>query len=253
MTATYTWTMEMQLSGVWTDVTADVRSSAPVSVSRGIDGSGVTDRVAKVGTMSFALDNSTANSGGLLGYYSPDNTNVRAGYGIGTYTRLIIETSMTITDETGDDILDEDGVALLVDGGYCKFYGKISDVTPIAGAYKERYVSVMCVDYMNELLVHNMNKLAVQAAKRGDQLVGAVVGNLPTAPLSTSYATGPDTFAYALNDVQDERTSGMNAVQRVDQSGLSYTFVRGDVVPGTLGEALVWHSRNTRFGSTSGA
>ena len=219
----YTWAVEMYLSGAWVDVSADVRQVAPVALSRGIDGTNITDRVAKVGTLSFALDNSTGNSTATLGYYSPDHASVRTGFGLGTLTRLSIVYSATT---------------------YYKFYGKISDVTPLAGAYKERYVSVMCVDFMNELLVHNMNKVAVQVNKRGNQLLTTIVANLPTAPLATSYATGPDVFAYALHDIQDEKTSAMNAVQRVDQSGLSYTFVAGDL---TGGETLKWQTRHSRL------
>ena len=122
------------------------------------------------------------------------------------------------------------------------------------GAFRDLTVSVTCVDYMNELLVHNMSKVAVQTSKSGDQLVQTIVGNLPVAPLNTSYAAGPDTFAYALQDIKDENTSGMNAVQRVDQSGLSYSFIKGDVSPQINGgETLTWHSRNTRFGLSSAA
>jgi len=228
MTVSYTWALEMYLSA-WVDVSVDVRSVALAHLSRGIDGSTITDRVAKVGTLSFALDNSIANSGGLLGYYSPDNSNLRTGFGLGTLTRWKITYS---------------GVTRY------KFYGKISDIKPLAGQYKERYVSVTCVDYMNELLVHNMNKVVVQTNKRGDQLLATIVANLPVAPLATSYALGPDYFAYALHDIQDERASGMSAAQRVDQSGLSYTFVKSDT---TGGETLTWQTRHTRLLLTSAA
>jgi hypothetical protein len=166
----------------------------------------VTDRVADVGTFDFALDNSTGNLGGLLGYYSPDKA---GGLGslIGTKVRVKILYSGTY---------------------YYKFFGKISKVTPITGMYKERYVAVQAVDYMNELLVHNMLLVPVQTGKRGNELLTTVVANLPTPPQATSYATGPDIFAYALHDIQDENTSAMSACQSIDQSGLSYTFVTGN-------------------------
>lgn len=223
MTVSYTWAIEMYIAAAWVGVTADVRLSNPIQVSRGIDGTEITSRVAKVGTLSFALDNSASNSAGTVGYYSPDHASCRSGFGLGTKVRLSIVYSGTT---------------------YYKFYGKISDITPLPFVLKERLVSVLCVDYMNELLVHNMSKVAVQTAKRGDQLLGTIVANLPTAPLATSYATGPDNFAYALHDIQDERTSAMNAAQRVDQSGLSYTFVTGGTAGG---EILTWQTRHTRL------
>jgi hypothetical protein len=183
----------------------------------------VNDRVADVGTLDFALDNSVGNIGGLLGYWSPDNANCRATWGTGTLVRLKIVYSGT---------------------NYYKFYGKVASITPAWGMYKERIVAVQAVDYMNELLVHNMKLVAVQTGKRGNELLGTIVANLPTAPLATSYATGPDIFAYALHDIQDENTSAMSAVQSIDQSGLSYTAVIGDT---TGGETLLWQTRHTRY------
>jgi hypothetical protein len=249
MSATFTWALRMKLNGVWTDVSSDVRHVAPKSFDRGIDGNGATDRVAKPGSLSFAMDNSATNSGGLLGYYSVDNANCRPGFGVGTEVFLeYCNVFDTLDDEDSAAITDEDNNILGVDAGHGKFFGKISDVTPLFGEYKERYVSVMCVDYMNEFLVHNMKKVAVQTNKTSDQLIATIVGNLPTPPRATSYAVGPDTFAYALHDIQDERTSGMAAVQRVDQSGLSYTFISGDT---TGGETLTHQSRNTRYALSS--
>jgi hypothetical protein len=227
MAVTFTWAIEMNLAGTFTPWTVDVSQVASKSLSRGIDGTSPSDRVAKVGTFSFSMENSAANSGAKVGYYSPDNTNARAGFQVGTKTRW----SITYGGTT-----------------FYKFYGKISDITPAFGLYRERKTAVQCVDFMDELLTHYLDKIAVQTNKRGNELLATIVGNLPTAPLATNYATGPDIFAYSMHDVQDEKTSAMNAIQRVDQSGLSFTFPTGDT---SGGETLVWQSRHTRLLSDS--
>lgn len=218
--------VEAYLGTAWTDITDDVRNDM-LTITRGIPGAEVSDRVADVGTFDFTLDNSAGNSGTLLGYYSPDNANVRAGFDIGMKVRCVITTGGT---------------------PYYKFYGKVTDPTPSFGQYRERTTAVQAVDYMDELLVHNMELVAVQTGKKGNELLGTIVANLPTAPLATSYATGPDIFGYALHDIQDETSSGMSAAQKVDMSGLSFTFVTGDL---TGGEKLNWQTRHTRALSTS--
>ena len=222
MTVSYTYNVEAYLSAAWTSILTDVRTAPPIVFTRGLSGCELADRVADVGTLDFALDNSAGNSGGKLGYYSPDHANLRTGFGIGMKTRLKV-----------------------IYGGetYYKFYGKVTSAPPLPGQYRERYTSVQAVDFMNELLVHNMALVPVQTGKKGNELLATIVANLPTAPLATSYAAGPDTFAYALHDIQDENTSGMEAAQRVDQSGLSFTFVKGDL---TGGETLTWQTRHTR-------
>jgi len=213
---------------VWTDITEDVRNST-IDLARGIPGVEVGDRVADVGTLDFVLDNSAGNSGTALGYYSPDHTDARTGFDIGMKTRL----SITYGGTT-----------------YYKFFGKISDVTPAFGEFRERTTSCQAVDFMDELLSHNMELVAVQTGKTSDQLLWTIVNNLPNPPLEASFVTGEYTFPYALHDIQDESSNAMAAAQKVDNSGLSYTFVKGDLIGG---ECLTHQSKNTRASSTSAA
>jgi hypothetical protein len=127
-----TFAIEAYLSGSWVDITNDVRGQSSVIFRHGIAGSGVTDRVAQTGTLSFLLDNSARNSGSKLGYYSPDHANARAGWDIGTMVRY--------------SILDSAATA------YYKFYGKVSQIEPAPGLYRERYVSVTALDFMTGVL-----------------------------------------------------------------------------------------------------
>ena len=81
---------KMPFEGVWTNVSEDVRTVSPIKAFRGTRGNGPKNRVGDTGRMSLILDNSEANSAGLLGYYSPDHANLRSGFGKGTLVRWIL-------------------------------------------------------------------------------------------------------------------------------------------------------------------
>lgn len=224
---TYAVSLEMYLEGAWVDVSHDVLAEPGLSFFRGIMGSGPTDRVARTGTMAFLLNNSNGNSGGLLGYYSPDNANCRTDFGLGTLCRLVVALSGTT---------------------YYKFYGRIVTIEPAPGQYLERSVSVMCTDYMDMLAANKLRLLSIQTSTTVDAVIDAVVDAMPVAPLAVSYASGPDTLAYALNVDLDERTTSYTAIQKAVQTDLGYVFVRGDT---TGGETLTYQTRHTRATSAT--
>lgn len=221
--------IQADFGGGFVDITGDVRSISPLKMRRGIMGNGPKDRVASPGSMSFALDNSAVNSGSLLGYYSPDHANIRSGFELGIPIRLKITYSGT---------------------DYYKFRGDVVSINPIAGAKRSRYTSVVATDYIDKLSRQKVNGLAVQAAKRDDQLITTLVSQMPTAPVATLYATGLESYTYALHDVRDESTSILNAIQRAMNSGLGYFFVNGDL---TGGEKLTYQKRHDRIGVSSSA
>lgn len=225
MSVAYTLTLQAYLSGLWTDIQTDV--CAPIHFERGMDGNEITDRTAGVGTMSTQLNNAHTNSGGVLGYYTIGHTDCRAGWTDGVKIRLKFVYGTTTQ---------------------YLFYGKLSDTEPLPGKYLERKVPIMVNDYMNELLVHYVDGLSVQSNKRCDQLWDTVIDNVPNAPLNTSYATGPDIFVYSLHDFVDKQTPAMNVIQRINQSGLSYLFVKKNT---TDGETLVGQTRHTRLVESS--
>ena len=222
-----TVTIEAEFTpATWTDISADVLR--PISIRRGIDGAGPLDLVASTGQMQFSLINSSLNSGGLLGYYSPDHANARNGFALGLHMRLKLD----------------DGV----NPAQYKFYGKVVEISPTFGQMGERVTAVTVVDIMDELATQKLDKLAVQENKRNDQIANTLLGALPVAPLATSLGTGPDTFAYALHNNQDERTVILGAIAKAMQSGLDYFYVKGDA---TGGETIAYQSRHDRIKNTS--
>lgn len=219
---------DMFLSGSWVDVTQDVRWTPGPIIRRGFSGSTPTDRVANTGTLTLDLNNAANNSGGKLGYYSPDHANCRAGFGIGTRIRYWLKDSASVKRY--------------------RFHGKIVEITPTFGVLRERNVSIQAVDFMEYLAETKINLLTVQTGKRPDELIAIIIGNLPIAPLATSYAISPATLAYALHADLDEKTTGMNAIQKIVQSDLGYVFVAGD---SSSGETFTYQNRHSRILQTT--
>lgn len=212
------WGIEAYLAGTWTAI-SDVMMRSAVSINRGIRGSGVLDRIASTGILSCTLNNAASNSGGTLGWYSPDHANARAGWDIGTRLRCYL-TSGTTTRYV--------------------YHGRVSSIEPDFGLYRERGVSVQTADYMDIMANYKVNQIAFQSAKRPDEVIGTVVASLSIAPQATNYIADQETLTYALHTEQDEKSTAMNVAQKIAQSSLGYIYVSGD---GTMGETLVYEPR----------
>ncbi len=208
-------TVEIDDSG-WTDVSADVIGS--LDLDYGLPGTRPNDRVARTGRLKFILNNSAQNANTTIGYYSPDHGSAWAAFVIGTKVRC----------SWGNDY---------------KFYGTITRITPSAGIYGDRRVAVVAEDFMAKMASERMQLIAAQTNKRADQLLTTVIAGMPTAPLTTSYATGISTFAYALDRERDERSSPMNIAQKIALSERGYIYRKGN---STNGETLVLESRHSR-------
>jgi hypothetical protein len=177
--------------------------------------------------MTFNIDNSESNSGGKLGYYSPDHVNVRAGWKLGMRVRLKVVYGVITR---------------------YKFLGRISSIEPVAGMRNSKTVDVAAVDYMDELANYKLQRIPVQGSKTADQLLATVVANMPNAPMATDYTTGPDVYTRGLSSEQDEKTTALAACQKIALSGLDKVYLTGDA---TAGETLVYRSRHDRIKLTT--
>lgn len=244
--------VEMKLAGVsggWTDVSADVLSD--LTATYGISGGGPTDRVASTGQMQFQLDNSAGNSAGLVGYYSLGHANARSGFDLGVIVRL----SLTYAGTT-----------------YYKFLGSIDSVSPEAGLYRSRRVTVVALDAVDafakfkiwglQARINNSSsdivKLLIDDVcntywKLGTGLLGettrlgrtAGVGSPNTSAMvrARSIAQGQDTYAIALDNTDDRSSTTLSELSRICASELGYSYMKGDTVGGGT---FVWESRATR-------
>lgn len=214
--------VEMELAGRgagWTAVTADVVGA--VRARHGINGAGPSDRTASSGTLTFALNNSARNSGATLGYYSPGNANCRSGFGLGIRVRLRVTDPATATTTT-------------------RFVGWITAVTPAAGSYGPRLAAVVATDWIDQAARSNIRGIATQINKRSDQLVTTLVNSIATAPEATSYGTGSETFAYALDTARDDQPNPvLQELARVVMSELGFFYCKAN---GTV----LFEARNAR-------
>jgi hypothetical protein len=234
-TVSATVVMQCELAGAgggWTDITADTRIDVQaLEINYGISGSGPLDRVATTGTMTWAMNNSASNSGGVTGYYTPGHANARAGWDIGIGVRCKITYG-------GSD--------------YYKGVGTLISVIPDAGQYRRRAVICTAVDWMDEAARTRIRGIAIQTNQRSDQLISTVVSNSVTRqPAATSYNTGQSTFAIALDNMNDTQTPVLRALADITISELGYLYVKG----GTTGGVLKFEDRHARpkFGAAVGS
>lgn len=218
-------------TGNWTAITSDILMDFGIKVSQGIQGNGPLDRVSSTGTMTFSLDNSKWNSGGLQGYYSPGHTNCRSGFEEGLAVRLY-----------------------LTNGTYYryKFYGHITDIVVVPGKFGLLRTQVVACDYMNTLAEEDVSDLAVLTDVTGNQVLTAVVATMNTAPLQVAYQTGPDTFPYAGHSEDAQRTRALTVLQKICQSDLGWIGVDGGNIAAEA-EWLFYKNRHKRYSLTSAA
>jgi len=203
--------LELEFSaGVWTDVRADAVGA--LDLKYGKWGSGPTDLVADVGTSTFSLDNSSGNSGGLQGYYSPNHANVRSGFAQGIGIRVGITYGGTT---------------------YYKFRGRVVDIDPLAGQFREQHTLCQAVDWMEDLSRFNARNLAPQQDQDSGSLVTTLIAAMPTAaqPAAQSIDAGTESYAYALHDM-GSKMSGRALAQRICQSEFGQLAVIGDTTQG---------------------
>lgn len=217
------WAMlELELAGTgngWTDVSRDLIEEE--TCDYGLPGYSPRDRVAKTGECHFALNNSAANSVGLVGAYSPDHVNCRAGFSEGIRVRY-------------SQVVQGEKIVLHV--------GTLDAIAPepdeLAGTF---LVSCTAVDYMDDLARAPASGLDILENVRDDQIFSAIVATMPRQPDAIQVFPGPDTFGVALDKVENS-TRLASILTDVALSSLSLVFVQGDT--------LVYEPRNVRASST---
>ena len=209
MITTNSWVIEIQFTtDVWTDVTNDVIIKDLVRGNSGFIGNAPRDRVARTGRMTFSLDNSTNNSAGLSGYYSPGHENVREGFATGIPVRY--RPSYDSYTKT-------------------KFYGRIpkDGIKVDPGVRGRRRTKITVLDYMNQLATHEVKLIAYTTNKRSDEIMPLITGNMPLEPLATDYDIGVETFV-SVFDTVGERTSALSEVNKIALSEWGYCYLTHD-------------------------
>jgi hypothetical protein len=224
MSGSLLFKLEAELAGVgggWTDITEDALLG--VTCRYGIMGSGPEDRVAEPGELSWRMDNSVRNSGGVVGYYSPFHASCRSGWGIGIRVRF----SLT----TGAQWVQADFVqADLVQGGPYQvvWLGWLDLIDPIPGQFGRREVLCTAVDWMDWAARWTVTGVATQVNATADDVIQALVDAMPVQPESESLDAGSDTYPYALDRAGGD--SALAELQRVAMSEFGLIYVRAGVL-----------------------
>lgn len=223
--STLQWGVEVELSGAgsgWTDVTADVRATAPIVCEYGIDGQEPTDRVASTGTLAFQLDNSEGNSGGRLGYYSPFSTVKRSGFTFNIGVRFWL--------------------GYLSDKIY-KHRGKLDTIQPTPGKHGIRTTTCQSVDWIDDAARIDLPSLATATSQRGDQLLTTILAAMSSTPAATSFDTGASTFTYAFDGASGQKLKVREELIKIAASEQGYIYIQGD---STQGGTLKFEARGAR-------
>lgn len=201
-------TIEMEFSGIgngWTMVT-DWRKNPGIQWRRGFPGVGVLDLVSDIGTLTLTLDNSEQNSAKTIGYYSPDNSNCRPGFGLNARVRYTI-------------------------GTVVRFLGFLAAIDPVPGLKGPRYVNIEVESWMAVAARTRCNaNLPVQLNKRGDEIFQLLIDNMVpgTGPPGVQRQGTLDIYPYTLDRLRDEQTLIRDEIYRVCTSGLDRCWERGD-------------------------
>lgn len=215
-----TLSAELHATLTWTDVTVDTRVASGLSIRRGMTGTSMLDRVAGAGTLTLGLDNSAANSAGLVGYYSPGHANLRTGFALGTPIAVTIETTSPALFSV-------------------QFRGWIKRIAPTAGAFGQRVTNVVAVDWMDQAARVNVGGLEAQVNEESQTIFGLVVDRAGRPPVAVDIETGGEIFRYALDSAPTDEVTPLQEFARILASEFGQAFIRGD---GTL----VYQTRDTR-------
>lgn len=197
--------------GAWTALSQrDVIGALGSRIEYGIAGNGPLDRLAGSGTFEFVLRNDVGNSGGLLGYYSPNSRNCRAFFGFGIPVRARFTTG-SIT--------------------YTRFWGTLEVIEPTAGRNKAERAYCHCVahDFMYRLGQSDLREITAQVNEMEDSLIYAVLEALPenVRPMAVDIDAGLDTYPYAFFDLGDG-VKAATALNKVIVSAWGKGYVSGD-------------------------
>jgi hypothetical protein len=214
--------IEAYLNSAWVDLTPDVMvNPAPRVSGIGFSSHAFTDVVGDAGTFTFSLDNSTANSGATLGYYTPQGDNRRSGWGVGVKVRLYFE---------------YDGYRRY------KFYGYIDNdgIQVDTGRYRSRKVHVTASNWLKWAADQSLALMQRQTNLRIDQAVWQVLENCTRQPLRVELYQGDLTFPTVFDNMSPD-TKAIAELQKLAISELGRIFIKGD---DSGGETLVVANKN---------
>jgi hypothetical protein len=202
------------LDSAWVDVQDDVLTEAPIKIFQGQRNGDLLERVADIGSITLLMNNNPTNSGGVVGYYSPDHGNRLSGFANGLKVRV------GITKDAVQEWFTQ---------------GKIVAIDPMPGLLNNKTVQVMITDWIETASREgSMPSIGVQEGVTDDQVIQLIVDAMEDKPTETDLNVGAYTYDYALTDVEDGKESVLGVLQRLAQCGLGRIFITGGATSGEI-------------------
>ncbi len=133
----------------------------------------------------------------------------------------------------------DDADVTLVERSFTRHRGRLDSVQPAAGIFERRTVGCESVDWIDDAARSKVAGLPVQLDKRADEIFTTLIGSVPFTPDAVEADMSPDTYSFALDSAQDERSAVLSELQKLALSELGLIYQKAD---GTL----VFESRNRR-------
>lgn len=147
-------------------------------------------------------------------------------------------TSITFNPGLAGPVADSAAISLVA-RNHTRFRGRLDSVQPIAGVFERRTVRLEVVDWMDDAARAKVSGIPVQLDKRADEIFETLIASVPFEPDALEVDESPDTYKYALDSAQDEKSTVLAELQKLAMSELALIYQKAD---GTL----VFESRNRR-------
>jgi hypothetical protein len=204
--------VEAELAGFglgWTAIYEDLASPV-VDFTRGFQSDQPDDLVAAPAMCSFTMRDDANTTGGLTGYYAPDNPNCRPGWAEAIRVRFRLRAGVTLRT---------------------RFIGFIQHITPTLGLFNEQTVGVSAASWLALASTTLAAGVSPQFNQRGDQLVATLTALSQFPPPATSFSAGADTFPIALDDLDPTQATVVDGFDSTVRSGFDRVWEQAD---GTL-------------------
>ena len=220
---------EAELAGAgngWTDLSSYV-AAVPIRWTRGIQGSGPGDLTATIGQCTVTLNNAAdVASQYKVGYFSPRHADCLSGWGLDIACRFRLRNPQTFVWST-------------------QFIGRADAISPAPGRYRSRRVEVTLVDWFDEASRWKLTPdIGEQVSKTGDQILTAILAEMPRQPVATSFDVGSDTYPYALDQSASSKQSALSEMAKLAASEQGPIYL-------TAGGTLRYERRHTRMLNTT--
>ena len=221
--------IEIELSGSgagWTDISPDVTGTTYGEY--GIRSNRFLDRVGSTGLLSFYLRNDPGNSGGLLGYYSPNHANLRPGFALNIRARVKFAYSGSV---------------------FYRNLGRVQDIAPETGKFGPRRTRVMVTDWFEDAARNRtLAQWPTLVNTPPNEAIAKMVGAANLLPPASALNAGQERLAYAGDIGTGDKTTLLGELTNLTNSELGYAYMRGD---STVGGTLVFEDRHSRIRAAS--